>query len=477
MQTLDWIMLGLFFLTLIVIGVITTWQVHRSKDYFVGGGKLPWWMGGISHHVGGYSAVIFTAWAMYAYRDGFSLYIWWALGFAVCCIVGAYLVAPRWAELRQKQNVQSPTEYLAMRYNVATQQVIVWSGVGLKLLDLAGKTIAMATILYGFAGVDLKWGILITGVVGLIYNTLGGFVASTRNDVFQFLVQLTGGILMFVFVLLALQNQHGVTYFTMWDKLDPHQFWFLRDECNLFFAIGFGLAIFFGCTGGNWGAGLRFLAAPTPRHATKSALLSGMLYLIWPLIIFAPMWAAPLLYPNLPQSEMNSVYTMLARDFLPTGLVGVILASMFAASISTIAGDCNAVSSVIARDIAPRFSTKVVDADGQTPMWFARTVAFVFTSATILIALYGDMFGGIVGLVVKWFSGLLGPISVPLVLGLLPQFDRCGPTAAISSVLVGIAAFFCMEFTHAPLSYSLFWPVISSLIVFFTFALLTPRNR
>lgn len=480
MQFPDWLMLCLFFLTLIAIGVYSTLKVRQSGDYFVGGGKLPWWIGGISHHVGGYSAVIFTAWAMYAYRDGFSLYVWWALGFGVSCIVCAFLIAPRWSQVREEFGVQSPTEYLAVRYGIATQQIIVWSGVGLKLLDLAGKTVAMALILEGFAGVPLGLGVLITGVIGLTYNTLGGFFASTRNDVFQFLVQLAGGILMFVFVLSQLTHEYGVNYFTMWDaaELKGHLTAFSA-ECDPFFAVGFWLAIFFGCSGGNWGAGLRFMAAPSGAHARKSALLSGILYLFWPLVIFAPMWAAPILYPGLEPAAMKSVYTQMAVAMLPVGFVGIILASMFAASISTIAGDCNAVASVIARDIAPHFSANFIDERGQTPLWFARTVAFIFTSLTILIALYGDVFGGVVGLVVKWFSGLLGPISVPLVFGLLPCFNRCRSRAAISSVLLGIAVFFALEFGYplwagnaAPLSASLFYPVVTSVVVFCAFLVL-----
>lgn len=486
MHALDWLMLCLFFLTLIGIGVFSLLKVRQSGDYFVGGGKLPWWIGGISHHVGGYSAVVFTAWAMYAYRDGFSLYVWWALGFAVSCVLCGIFIAPHWSRVRETYGVQSPTEYLAVRYGTGTQQIIVWSGILLKLLDLAGKTTAMALILKGFAGIPIHYGVLITGVIGLIYNTLGGFFASTRNDVFQFLVQLAGGILMFIYVLNALVSEHGVNYFTMWntETLQGH-FSALSSECDLFFTIGFWLAIFFGCSGGNWGAGLRFMAAPTVSHARRSAILSGVLYLIWPLVIFAPMWAAPILFPELGTGEMKSVYTEMATTMLPAGFIGIILASMFAASISTIAGDCNAAASVIARDIAPRFSKKFRDAQGQTPLWFARLTAFIFTSLTILIAFYGDWFGGVVGLVVKWFSGLLGPISVPLIFGLLPFFDRCRSLAASLSVILGILAFFIVEFGYpfcftpghaAPLSASLFYPVVVSIVIYCAFLLL-PKGR
>lgn len=467
MSQLDWLMIALFFLTLIGIGVYSIFKVRKSGDFFVGGGKLPWWIGGISHHVGGYSAVIFTAWAMYNYRDGFSTYVWWALGFAISCFICGWLIAPKWSEVREKFGVQSPTEYLTIRYGLSTQQIIVWSGVFLKLLDLAGKTVAMALILQGFTGLSFVYGVLLTGTVTLIYNTLGGFFASTRNDVFQFLVQLLGGIFMFVFVLKELVTHYGVNYFTMWqtDALQGH-FTALSEECNLFFAIGFGLAIFFGTTGGNWSAGLRFMAAPSGAHARRTAWLSGCLYIIWPLIIFAPMWAAPIIFPGLDSTAQKAVYTKLAIEFLPHGFVGIVLASMFAASISTIAGDCNAVAGVISRDIAPHFSKKLLDAEGQTPMWFARTVSFLFAAAVILISLNNSVFGGIVGLVVKWFSGLLGPISVPLIFGLLPAFKRCGVVIANLSVILGIAAFFVCEYLAAPLSASLFWPVVTSVVIY-----------
>lgn len=479
MQTLDWISLGLFFAVLIIIGLYSVFSIKQSKDFLVGGGKLPWQIGGISHHVGGYSAVVFTAYTMFCYRDGFSIYIWWSLGFAVACLLGAWLVAPKWSKLRKELEVQSPTEYLAVRYNVPTQQVIVWMGTILKMLDLAGKTLAMAVILYGFAGVPVYQGILITGGVSLAYTVLGGFMASTRNDVFQFLVQLAGGLLMFFFVLAHLKGEFGCNYFTMWDKLPASHFTLFSEECDLFFAIGFWLALFFAANGGNWGAGLRFMAAPSPEMARKTAALSGWLYLLWPLILFAPMWASPLFYPDMAKPDI--IYTLMAKQFLPAGLVGVVLASMFAASISTIAADCNAISGVIARDIAPQFHKKLIDENGQTPLWFVRTVSFFMAAGMMVIAIFsGD--NGVVQLVVKWFSGLIAPISVPLIFGLFYCFRRCGATAAILSTVIGVGVFLGMEGycwmtvgKGVGLSNALFYPAVSSMVVYIVVGMLFPK--
>src|SRR5690625_2896617 len=139
MEFLDYIVLGLFFLLLIGIGVASFRKVSSSDDFFVGGGQVPWWLAGVSHHVSGYSGVVFVAYAGIAYTLGFTIYIWWALPVAIACLSGAFIFAPRWSRLREGLNIQSPTEYLATRYDVPAQQLIAWSGVGLKLFDVGAK--------------------------------------------------------------------------------------------------------------------------------------------------------------------------------------------------------------------------------------------------------------------------------------------------------------------------------------------------
>ena len=76
MQTIDWIVLALYFLVMVGIGTWSYRQVHDSQDFFAAGGRMPWWLSGISHHVSGYSAVAFTGYATVAYTEGFTLYVW-----------------------------------------------------------------------------------------------------------------------------------------------------------------------------------------------------------------------------------------------------------------------------------------------------------------------------------------------------------------------------------------------------------------
>ena len=156
MHPADWIVLGSFFLVTISIGV---WAYSRVKDS-VGTSSPPdgllRWLTGVSHHVTGYSAAVFVAYSAIAYSMGFTIYVWWALGdLSRHALVGAFLIAPRWPRMRKKLGILSPTEYLTIRYNVPTQQLIAWSGAPLKIFDVAAKWTASAILLNVFTGVPL----------------------------------------------------------------------------------------------------------------------------------------------------------------------------------------------------------------------------------------------------------------------------------------------------------------------------------
>ena len=80
--------------------------------------------------------------------------------------------------------------------------------------------------------------------------------------------------------------------------------------------------------------------------------------------------------------------------------------------------DVNTIAAVITRDILPVVSKKF--RNDKRSLRTARITTFVFTLATLLIALNYERFGGVLGLIVNWFAALLGPTAMPLLLGLLP---------------------------------------------------------
>ena len=93
MASLDYITLGIYCVVLVGIGIWGFRRVRTSSDFYVAGGRVPWWLSGISHHVSGYSAVVFTGYATSAYRNGISIYLWWAFSIAAMLflILGEYI--------------------------------------------------------------------------------------------------------------------------------------------------------------------------------------------------------------------------------------------------------------------------------------------------------------------------------------------------------------------------------------------------
>jgi len=474
MQLIDWIVLALYFLMLILIGLWAYMRVKNSADFFTAGGKLPWWLSGVSHHVSGYSGAVFVAYAGIAYTHGLSIYIWWAFAVAAATFLGAHLIAPRWARLRIATGIQSPTEYLVTRYNLPTQQIIAWSGVIIKIFDVGAKWAAIAILLNIFAGTSFLTGILIAGSVSLFYSVLGGLWADVVNDFAQFLVQLVAGFTMFIVVLLNLGD--GISgLVTLWDRLPESHSAFFREPYTWTFFIAMMIIDFFSYSGGTWHLATRFIATSSGSVAKKAATLSSILYLLWPLVLFFPMFAAPIFLPDL--QEPTRSYGLLALKFLPAGLVGLVMASLFTNTLSMTSSDANTISAVITRDILPTFIRGFRDYSRKKILLTARISTFAFTVLTIIIAINAESFGGVFGLIVSWFAALLGPIAIPMILGLLPAFRKCDSRIAIMSIIAGITAFIIVKLIPgASLTMEVGIPLFTSLLIYIVPGLLSRKE-
>lgn len=484
MGVLDWLVVAGYFFVMVGIGVWAKARVHNSRDFFTAGGKMPWWLSGISHHMSGYSAAVFVGYAAIAYTAGFVLYVWWALGITFAMVLGAFFFAPRWPRLRQRLGIISPLEYLKVRYNLPTQQLLAWSGTALKVFDVGAKWTATAVLLNVFADVPLGVGVLLTGGVTLIYSTIGGLWADALTDLGQFLIQFVAAIVLFVSVLVALD---GVpTIWTMWDKLPEGNSQLFNGNYTLLFVMVYLLINTLSYNGGTWNLAQRFIAAPTGSAARRAALFSAALYLVWPLVMFFPMWAAPILLPGLENPQES--YALLTQQLLPVGLVGLVLAGMFSHTMAMTGSDANAISSVVTRDILPAIWKRGRAMDTRTELVVGRISVFTFIALSMVIALTADNFGGVLGLIILWFGGLVGPIAIPMLLGMLPAFKRCGPLAAITSWAVGLLVFVLTRYvfdaqiaqlaSDQVTAISVGGPVVCSIITFILIGLIAPwRNE
>ncbi|MCH7402001.1 Na+:solute symporter [Belliella kenyensis] len=464
MGLLDWIVLFVYFLMLLSIGLWAYFKVKDSADFYTAGGKLPWWLSGISHHVSGYSGAVFVAYAGIAYTHGFTLYVWWAFTVGLSTLIAACYIAPRWSRLRLYAGIQSPTEYLLMRYDLPTQQLIAWIGTIIKIFDTGGKLAAIAVLLNVFSGTSITTGILLVGVVSLIYITIGGLWADVWNDFGQFIVQILAGITMFVMILFKLgDGASGV--FTLWEKLPPANSGFFHEPYTIMFALVMLMINFFSYSGGTWNLATRFISTSSGETARKAAILSSILYFTWPLILLYPMFATPIFFENLADPSVS--YGMMVLEFLPSGLVGLVLASLFANTLSMTASDSNTVSAVISRDILPVVFPFLKTYSKAKLLKIARITTLTFTVLTIFTGLNSTYFGGVFGLIISWFAALLGPIAIPMILGLLPTFAKSNGKVAIISIVSGLLTFAILKvFPTQSLALEIGMPTMVSFVMF-----------
>lgn len=482
MAVLDWVVIAGYFVVMVAIGLYAKSKISDASDFYVAGGKLPAWLVGISHHMSGYSAAVFVGYAALAYTTGFAVYVWWALSITVACSIGAWLFAPRWPRLRQRLGIISPLEYLAKRFNVATEQLLAWSGAALKVFDVAAKWVASAILLQVFAGLPIVWGILVVGGVTMIYSTIGGIWADVLTDLGQFIIQFVAAIAMLGIVIVKLGGISSL--WTMWERLPEGHASPFNNDLTLWFFLAYIIISTLSYNGGTWNLAMRMISTADGAAARRSMLLSGALYLLWPLVLFIPMWAAPIFLPGLANPEES--YALMAQQFLPAGLIGLVLAGMFAHTMAMTASDANAISSVVVRDIIPALRRDRSFLPAKRELFMARLTTFLFIVLSMGIALTADSFGGVLGLLITWFGALVGPIAVPMLLGLLPAFKRSGSAAAITSWAIGLVVFATNKYllagpieslgTASAQTITVATPVLCSIAVFIGYGLIRPAH-
>jgi solute:Na+ symporter, SSS family len=473
MVGLDWAALGGYFVVMLLIGLWSHKRVKDVSDYFTGGGRMPWWLSGISHHMSGYSAAVFVAYAAVAYDYGFTIYVWAFLPLAVATGLGAWLIAPRWNRLRQRYAVASPLEYVARRYDIPTQQALAWSGALLKVFDVAAKWASVAILLNVFTGMSMTLGILVTGVVTLLYCTVGGLWADALTDFGQFVIQGVAALAMLWVVLDRLGGPSGLA--TIWHRLPHSHTQPLVGPYTAGFLTVYLIVKLFEYNGGMWNLAQRYMATESAHDARRSAALSAVLYAIWPLILLFPSIAAPVLLPHV--ADPQQVYALMAEAFLPAGLVGLTLAGMFSHTMAMASSDANAIASVVTRDILPVLSRGARTMSTRGGLLAARVCTVLFVSVSMLVAVNAAHFGGVLGIIVALVAAVMGPISIPMLLGLLPAFRRCGPRAALLSWGLGLAGYVLVKYGLASTDQTVViaTPLLTSLVLYVGLGLALPE--
>jgi Na+/proline symporter len=208
-----------------------------------------------------------------------------------------------------------------------------------------------------------------------------------------------------------------------------------------------------------------------------------VLWLVWPVVLFYPMWMSPLLV-HAQKPDGSDSYGLMTEQLLPHGLLGLVIVGFFSHTMAMCSSDANAIAAVFTRDVAPVLSQRARTWGARSGLIAARVTTVVFLGLSMAVAtqVNSPTFKDIITVVIKWVAGLMGPIAIPMMLGLLRPFRRSGPTAALISWAAGLIAFYLVNYPidaavgGVALQYQVSVPLAVSLVLFIAVGYLKPED-
>jgi SSS family solute:Na+ symporter len=435
----DHIVIVGYFLLLTAIGVYFWRRMRHARDFFVGNHDIPWWLSGVSFYMTGFSAFTFIAYSEMAYRHGFvAVTLAWSA--AVAMAVGTVALAARWRRAR----IITPVEFLEARYSKHIRQVLAWAGLPLRIIDDGLKIYATGVFVSVGMGYDLKVSIVGSGVVMVLYTFMGGLWAVIVTDYVQFIVLTIGVTALFPLVLGRLAEVGALGQGAQPGFLSP-----VNEPFSVLYVAAFYLLVLLSYNG-NWAFAQKFICVRDERAAQKAGALAVALKIVGPPLFILPALAARTLMPELmqPPNSPQYTYAALAVAYLPAGLMGLMIAAMFSATMSTLSGDYNAMASVLTGDVYQRMVNP--RASERRLMLVGRIMTALVGGLTILIgiALMETARKGLFEVMVAVFGLFVGPMLIPMLAGLLNRrVTWRGAAAGIAAGFVsGISLFLVKNF-------------------------------
>ena len=481
--TIDIIVFVSYCVLILAIGLYVSRNKNGKKktaeDYFLAGKSLPWWAVGASLIAANISAEQFIGMSGSGFALGLAIasYEWMA---AITLLIVAKYFLPIFIE----KGLYTIPEFIEKRYSTNLKTILAVFWIALFVF------VNLTTVLYlGGKALDTVIGtgdgsILITSIVGLAlfaaaYSLWGGLAAVAWTDVVQVVVLIFGGFMMTYYALLFVSGDANSWLVGLKDVYNtvPERFSMILSKGEIFTPNGKdawwdlpGLAVL---VGGIWVANLyywgfnqyiiqRTLAAKSLREGQKGLVFAAFLKLLIPIFVVLPGIIAYVMVldpetgnfikESLPSSFLASDGSIsndnaspwLIKTIIPIGLKGLILASLAAAIVSSLASMINSTSTIFTMDIYKSLINKQATDDQMVKV--GRISSFVALMIALVIAPQLGSLGQVFQFIQE-YTGVVSPgILAVFLMGLF--YKKATNNAAILGVLISIPI--AMYFKIAP---------------------------
>ncbi len=408
LATLDWAIIAAFFVLSLTIGLIVSKRSGKdSSEFFLSGRTMPWWLLGFSMVATTFSADTPNLVTDIVRKNGVAgNWAWWA--FLLTGMLTVFVYAKLW----RRSGVLTDVEFYEIRYSGKMAAFLrgfraIYLGVFFNTMIMA--TVCLAGIKIGgvMLGMSPTQTLLIATTITVIYSVIGGFAGVIWTDFFQFVIAMVGSLAAAIFIV-NLPQVGGL------DNLMSHpevstklnvlpDFNDLNVLIPLFLmplAVQWWSVWYPGAEPGGGGyIAQRMLAAKTENHAMGATLFFNIMHYAlrpWPwilvalasILVFPDFASLQKAFPNISSTVINDDLAYPAMmTLLPTGLLGLIVASLIAAFMSTIATHLNWGSSYVVNDWYKRFVKPEASEKQLVTIGRISTVILMALAALIALAL------------------------------------------------------------------------------------------
>jgi len=436
----------IYFAFLIAIGWVFRNLTSNTSDYFRGGGNILWWMVGASAFMTQFSSWTFTGAASKAYTDGIAVSFLFA-GNALGFFFNYLYFAPRFRQMR----VVTVVEALRLRFGSRNEQVFAWVSMSTTLISAGIALNGLAIVTSSIFGYDIQTTIIATGLVVLFMSVTGGAWAVIASDFMQMIVIVSVTV---ACAAVALYEGGGLTSivhnfptdFVSGANLNYMSIFYLWAFSIFLKQIGLTNNILYS---------YRYLIAKDSAHAKKGALLACLLMTLGPIVWFLPAWFMagsgvdlPDMYPQLESNHSEAAYLAFVELYMPAGMIGLLIAAMFAATMSSIDSGLNRNAGIFVKNFVQPVLLPTISE--HSLMIVSRVATIAFGALIITLALFLNslkelsLFDAML-----YMSALLGfPQMIPSFLGF---FVRKTPDwAAWATIAVGAVVSFAIAVLLQP---------------------------
>ena len=385
---LNWTVLAFYLLAMLGMGFYFMRKESGADDFFKGGGRIPWWAAGISIYATMLSAITYMTIPAKAYTTDWTYYpMLWMILLISFPVIKYYLPYFR------KLNVTSAYEVLEQRFNLATRLLA-------SFLFCVFMVVRMAMVLYlpslaltAVTGIDIYLCIVLMGLITIIYCTMGGVEAVIWGDVVQGLILVGGAI--FAVIYLAVNTEGGVMgcidIALENDKLRLFDWSNSWSQATWWVIIIGGLANNLISYTSDQTVIQRFMTTPDEKSAARGILVNGVMSVFVSVAFYMIGTGLYTFYKTHPteldvtMGQSDAIFPFFMMSQMPAGIAGMLIAAIFAATMSTISSNINSVSTAFSIDFWKRFRPSTTD------------------HQLLGVARWSSMLSGLIGLVLALF--------------------------------------------------------------------------